>query len=79
MPDDPNRPVVLTTAATEAQAALIVAALEERGVQAQATGGYTSGFRAAATGEVRILVRQSDLERARDALRAIKKGPADTH
>ena len=78
MADDPNRPVILTTAATEAQAALIVAALEVRGVQTQATGGFTSGFRAEAPGDVRVLVRQADLERARKALREIEAESADT-
>ena len=78
MADDPNRPVVLTTRPTEAQAALIVAALEDRGVQAQATGGFTSGFRAEAPGDVRVLVRECDFERARKALHDIEAGPADT-
>lgn len=38
MADDPNRAVVLTTVPTEVQASLIVAALEDRGVQARTTG-----------------------------------------
>jgi type III secretory pathway lipoprotein EscJ len=78
MADDPNQPVILTTRRTEAQAALIVAALRDRGVEAQATGGFTSSFRAEAPGDVRILVRRSDLERAREALRAIEAPPKDT-
>ena len=73
MSDDPNRPVVLTTAPSEPQAALIVAALDERGVKAQTIGELTSGFRAEAPGDVRIVVRQADLERAQDALRAIER------
>ena len=72
MADDPNQPVVLTTAPIEAQAALIVAALRDRGVEAQATGGLTTGFRAEAPGVTRILVRQADLERARQVWREIK-------
>ncbi len=75
MADDPNRPVILTTRRTETQAALIVAALKDRGVEAQATGGFTSSFRAEAPGDVRILVRQSDLEKARAALREIEAKP----
>ena len=72
MSDDPNRPVVLTTAPSEPQAALIVAALDKRGVKAQTTGELTSGFRVAAPGGVRVIVRQADLDRAQDALRAIE-------
>ena len=74
MTDDPNRAVVLTTVPTEAQAALIVAALEDRGVQARTTGELTSGFRAEAPGGGQVLILQADLERARDTLRAIKEG-----
>lgn len=76
MTDDPNQPVVLTTRPTEAQAALVAAALKERGIEARTTGEYTSGLLAAATGEVRILVRQSDLERARAVLRTIESEPS---
>lgn len=72
MADDPNQPVVLTTVTTEAQAQLIVAALEERGVESETTGGFTAGFRAEAPGVVRVLVRQADLGRAQAAWREIE-------
>ena len=72
MADDPNQPVVLTTTPTEAEAAMIVAALENRGVVAHITGALTSGFRTEVPGGVQVLVRQDDLERARDALRTIE-------
>lgn len=72
MADDPNQLAVLTTVPTETHAALIIAALDERGVQAQTTGELTSAFRAEAPGGVRIVVRQADLERAREALRDIE-------
>jgi hypothetical protein len=78
MADDPNQPVILTTRRTETEAALIVAALKDRGVEAQATGGFTSGFRAEAPGDVRILVRRSDLEQARAALREIEAKPGQS-
>ena len=78
MADDPNQPVVLTTRRTEAQAALIVAALKASGIEAQATGGFTSSFRAEAPGEVRVLVRRSDLEQARAALREIEARPGQS-
>ena len=73
MSDDPDRAVVLTTAATEVEGAMIVAALEEHGVQAQMTGALTSGFRAEAPGGLQIIVRYGDLDQAQSALRAIEK------
>ncbi len=76
MSDDPNRVVVLTTASTEAQAEMIVAALEAQGVQAQTTGALTSGLRAGAPGGVQVIVRQADLEQAQAVLRAIEKESA---
>jgi hypothetical protein len=77
MADDPNEPVVLTTRPSESLAALIVAALKDHGVEAQATGGFTSGFRTEVPGEVRVLVRQADLGRAQQALREIEAGASD--
>ena len=68
MTDDPNQPVVLASFANEADAAVAVAALEARGIQAHTTGALTSGFRAEAPGGVQVLVRRSELDRARDAL-----------
>ena len=71
MPDDPNRPVVLTSVPSEAQAVIIVAALDERGIQARTQGALTSAFRAEVPGEVQVLVRQADLDRARAIIEAI--------
>ncbi len=72
MADDPNQPVVLMTTPTEAEAAMIAAALENQGVSAHVIGALTSGFRTEVPGCVEILVRQTDLERAREALRNIE-------
>jgi hypothetical protein len=71
MADDPLRPMVLTTVETESQAAMIVSALGERGIQARSIGGLSSGFRAEAPGGVKVLVRQIDFEQAQAALQAI--------
>ena len=73
MSDDPNRVVVLTTAPTESQGAMIVAALEAEGVQAQMTGALTSGFRAEVPGGVQVIVRYGDLGQAQSVLQAIEK------
>ncbi len=59
---------VLVSVPTESEAAVIVAALDERGIEATATGGFTSGFKAEAPGMVKVLVKSDDLETARQAL-----------
>lgn len=75
MPDDPNQPTLLTAVPTEPQALMIVAALEDENIPAWIMGALTSGFRAAAAGQVQVMVRQSDVERAREILRAIHTRP----
>lgn len=73
MSDDLNRTAVVTTVLTEAQGAMIVAALDAQGVHAQMAGALTSGFRAEAPGGVQIIVRHEDLEQAQSVLQAIEK------
>ncbi|MDX9911792.1 MAG: DUF2007 domain-containing protein [Phycisphaerales bacterium] len=68
MKDDPQRPVVLTTRPMEAQAAMVAAVLRDEGIPAELAGMYTAGFRAEAPGVVQVLVRQGDLERAKEIL-----------
>ena len=75
--DDQNRPVVLTKVENETVAALIVAALEERGIDAETTGALTSGFRAEAPGGVQVIVRAVDRERAEEALNDLKSGAGE--
>ena len=77
MTTDPDNPETLTAVNTEAEALLIAGMLEEHGIEATVTGGYTSGFKAAVPGEVRVLVRNSDLERARGALEEIRPAVED--
>ena len=68
MSQDPDAPQVAAKAANEVEAAIIVAALEAQGIQAQAVGVFASTFRAEAPGDVSIVVRQRDLARARQVL-----------
>jgi len=68
---------VLVSVATEPEAALIVGALKEQGIEAAAEGGLTSALRAEAPGEVHVVVRQGDLDRARGALAGFREGMSD--
>ncbi len=68
MTPDPDRPETLLSVANEIEAATIVGYLDQCGIRAFAAGGYTSGFKAEAPGNVKILVKQADLDRARQAL-----------
>jgi hypothetical protein len=70
---DPNNPERLISVPTDVEAAAIVAALASHGVEASATGGFTAGFRAEAPGEVQVIVRHADLQRAREILAQIEQ------
>ena len=59
--------IILTQMQTEIEAAMLVDALKEQGIQAVASGGISSGFRTEAPGYVNVLVNQRDLEKARIA------------
>jgi len=74
--DDANELTKLTAVPDEAQAALVVHALADHGIEAQATGDYTSGFRAEAPGSVQVVVKQADLARAKQALALVKRQDA---
>ncbi len=73
MTNDPNNPEILIAVPSDIEAATIVAALAARGITASTTGGYTAGFRAEAPGDVNVIVRREDLDRAQQALVEIKK------
>ncbi|MCH7885222.1 MAG: DUF2007 domain-containing protein [Planctomycetes bacterium] len=75
MPDDPNQPTLLTAVPSEPQAVMIVASLEDEEIPAWIMGALTSGFRAATPGQVQVLVRQSDVERAREILQTLQAPP----
>jgi hypothetical protein len=77
MTPDPNRPEPLLSVCSDVEAAAIVTALAEHGIEAFAVGGYTSGFRAEAPGEVRVLVKHVDADRARQTLAEIGQEPGE--
>ncbi len=74
---DPDRPENLIQVASEVEAAAIVTALQAHGIEALASGGFTSGFRAEAPGRVNVVVRHQDLEEARLILAEIQGEPSD--
>ncbi len=73
MDDQSNSPCLLSTVTSEAEAAGIVTALADYGIEATVTGGVTAGFKAEAPGSVQILVRSVDLEKAEQTLAEIQK------
>jgi hypothetical protein len=60
--------VTLSTVTTEAEGQMLVNLLNEHGIAAVATGGFTSQFRAEAPGVVRVLVKRVNLPEARGVL-----------
>ena len=68
MTTDPDSPTVVFRAANSVEAASVVTALEAEGIEARATGTFTSSFQAEAPGQVEVVVRQSQAEKARDVL-----------
>lgn len=72
MSNDPNEAVKLATFTTEVEAQLLVGELADAGVDAQSSGALTASFRVEAPGEVAVLVRQSDLEKAKQVLETFR-------
>ncbi len=62
----------LTRVNDEMQASLVVAALQECGIKATATGGFTAGFRAEAPGMVNVVISEKDLAKATKILESIE-------
>ena len=58
----------VATVADEMKGQLIVNILNEHGITAAATGGFTSQFRAEAPGMVRVIVKQDNLSAAQAVL-----------
>ncbi len=58
----------LATVSTDVEAQLLVNLLNDHGIAAVATGGFTIQFRAEAPGVARVLVKQDDLSVARSVL-----------
>ena len=77
MTKDPNNPEVLVSVPSDVEAVAIVTALAARGVAASTTGSYTGGFRAEAPGDINVIVRRADLDRAKQSLIQIQQDVAE--
>jgi hypothetical protein len=77
MAHDPVHIKPLTSTALEMDAGIIVAALEENGIQATLSGAATAGFRAEAPGSVQVLVAEEDLPRAQMVLEEVRRNHGD--
>ncbi len=77
MPNDPRDPVILKSVPGEAEAAAIVLALKEQGIEATTTGSFTASFRAETPGLVQIVVHAADLDRAKVVLEEIERGQSE--
>lgn len=67
-----EEPVILVDLNSETEAAMIVAALAEEGIEAFKSGGPVSDFKVGVPGHVQVLVRPEDLDRAREAFAHLK-------
>jgi hypothetical protein len=70
---DPRHPDVLLSVTNEIEAAAIAAALADYGVKALPLGGYISGFKAEVPGNVAVVVKREDFDRAQEALAEIRR------
>ncbi len=73
MTDDIKHLVKLVAFPTEVGTAPVVSALEEAGISAIATGGFTAEFMAEAPGEVQVLVAERDLPKAKEILNVLRE------
>lgn len=68
-----QEPEVLVSVPTEAEAGIVIAALDEEGIRAEAVGGYTAAFVTAVPGTVQVLVHRDDLARAQQILDELRQ------
>lgn len=74
MTADPDAPRIVTTAANEAEAALIVSRLASHGIKALISGAHMGTAWPEVPTRIQVAVRQADLLPAREALAAHETG-----
>lgn len=72
---DDEKLVTVAERSSELAASVVVSVLQDAGIRAVATGGFTAGFKAEAPGWVKIQTFQRDAERAREVIAEIKQEP----
>ena len=77
MATDSDKWRIVAVAPSEAEGALIVAAMEAQNIEAYLEGGMTASFRAEAPGEARVLVREEDVANATEIVGQFWPKPAD--
>lgn len=77
MSTEPNHPEELTAVSNEPEAAAIIVALAERGIEATVTGNFIAGFHALIPSDVKVVVKNEDLARAKKALEEIGRDCSD--
>ena len=80
MARDPDAPVILKTANTDAEAGVIASTLREHGIDARvidAAGSMLSIFGPALNQPIQVVVRRADAERAASILRTTREESVD--
>ena len=78
MPIDPNSQEVLEQFPNEIAASVVLHELTLEGIWSVLTGVNTASFRAEAPGLVSVVVRQQDVERARQILESVRNPETPT-
>lgn len=73
-----REPEVLLSVPTEAEAGIVVAALDEQGIQAEAVGGYTAAFAVGIPGMVQVIVHRDDVARAQQILEELQRADVES-
>jgi len=73
---DDAKLVTVAKRSSEVAASILVSVLQDEGIKAIATGGFTAGFRAEAPGLVRVQTFESDAERARQIISELESQSA---
>jgi hypothetical protein len=71
--NESDGPAKLVSVASDIEASIIANALREMGIEATTAGGFISGFKAEAPGEVVVYVPRKQLEKAERALDELRE------
>ncbi len=69
---DDAKLITVAERSSEVAASVLVSVLQDAGIRAVATGGFTAGFRTEAPGWVQVQTLERDAQRAREIIAEIK-------